>query len=100
MAHAEVGNAIRAVCSGKRLLPPKVTQRLGERFPKVALTPREMEVLGLVARGLSNKEIACQLHTAQGTIKMHVQNIRKRLNVSSRTQAVITAIERGILHVG
>ena len=99
MAHAEVGNAIRAVHSGRRLLPPEVAGRLSEHFPKVALTPREFEVLGLVAHGMSNKEIAHKLSIATGTIKMHLQNILKKLGASDRTQAVTAALARGILHL-
>ncbi|HEY1758510.1 MAG TPA: response regulator transcription factor [Bryobacteraceae bacterium] len=99
MAHEEVGNAIRAVYSGKRLVPAEVAERLSQHFPKVALTPREVEVLGHVARGMSNKEIAFNLSTATGTIKMHLQNILRKLGTSDRTQAVTIAIERGILHL-
>jgi two-component system NarL family response regulator len=99
MAHTEVRDAIRTVHSGKRLLPAQVAERLGEHFPKVALTPREVEVLGLVAAGLSNKQIGDRLFTATGTVKMHLQNILKKLQISDRTQAVTVAIERGILHL-
>ena len=98
-AHMNLGNAIRAVNSGRRSLPPEVAERLGEHFPRVALTPREVEVLTLVAGGLSNKEIARTLTTAIGTIKMHVQNIHKKLGAADRTQAVTIALERGILHL-
>jgi DNA-binding NarL/FixJ family response regulator len=98
-AHMNLGNAIRAVNSGRRSLPSEVAERLGEHFPRVALTPREVEVLTLVAGGLSNKEIARTLTTAIGTIKMHVQNIHKKLGAADRTQAVTIALERGILHL-
>jgi DNA-binding NarL/FixJ family response regulator len=99
MVHTEVVRAIRTVYSGKRLMPPEVAERLSEYFPQVALTPREVEVLGCVARGMANKEIAHQLGTANGTIKMHVQNILEKLGASDRTHAVTIAIERGILHL-
>jgi DNA-binding NarL/FixJ family response regulator len=99
MVHTEVVRAIRTVHSGKRLMPTEVAERLSEYFPQVALTPREVEVLGCVARGLANKEIAHQLGTANGTIKMHVQNILEKLGASDRTHAVTIAIERGILHL-
>src|SRR5205807_6522908 len=75
MVHTDVLRAIRTVHSGKRLMPQEVAERLSEYFPQVALTPREVEVLGLVANGMGNKEIADKLGTASGTVKMHVQNI-------------------------
>jgi DNA-binding NarL/FixJ family response regulator len=99
MVHSEVVKAIRTVQSGKRLMPPEVAERLSEYFPQVALTPREIEVLSYVARGMANKEIAHKLGTANGTIKMHVQNILEKLGASDRTHAVTIAIERGILHL-
>jgi DNA-binding NarL/FixJ family response regulator len=99
MVHTDVLRAIRAVYSGKRLMPHEVAQRLSEYFPQVALTPREVEVLGFVARGLANKEIADKLGTASGTIKMHIQNILEKLDASDRTHAVTIAIQRGILHL-
>jgi DNA-binding NarL/FixJ family response regulator len=99
MVHSEVVKAIRTVESGKRLMPPEVAERLSEYFPQVALTPREVEVLSFVARGMANKEIAHKLGTANGTIKMHVQNILEKLGASDRTHAVTIAIERGILHL-
>lgn len=97
--HAEVLRAIRTVNAGKRLMPPEVAQRLSEYFPQMALTPRETEVLGLVANGLGNKEIADRLGTATGTIKIHIQNILEKLSAADRTQAVTIAIQRGILHL-
>ncbi len=99
MVHTEVLRAIRLVHSGKRLMPPEVTDRLTEYFPQAALTPREMEVLGLVAEGLANKEIADRLGTASGTIKMHVQNILAKLNASDRTHAVTIGLQRGIIRL-
>jgi DNA-binding NarL/FixJ family response regulator len=99
MVHTDVLRAIRTVYSGKRLMPQEVAERLSEYFPQVALTPREVEVLGLVARGLANKEIAGKLGTASGTVKMHIQNILAKLGASDRTHAVTIAIERGILHL-
>ncbi len=100
MVHTEVVRAIRTVHSGKRLMPQEVAERLSEYFPQVALTPREVEVLGLVAKGMANKEIATKLGTASGTVKMHIQNILAKLGASDRTHAVTIAMERGILHLG
>jgi DNA-binding NarL/FixJ family response regulator len=99
MVHTEVVRAIRTVHSGKRLMPQEVAERLSEYFPQVALTPREVEVLGCVAKGMANKEIATKLGTASGTVKMHIQNILAKLGASDRTHAVTIAMERGILHL-
>jgi len=99
MVHTEVLRAIRLVASGKRLMPPEVAERLTEYFPKSALTPREVEVLTLVATGLANKEIAAKLGTADGTVKIHVQNILGKLNASDRTHAVTIALQRGIIQL-
>jgi DNA-binding NarL/FixJ family response regulator len=99
MVHTEVVRAIRLVHAGKRLMPPEVAERLTDYFPKAALTPREVEVLSLVAAGLANKEIAAKLGTADGTVKIHVQNILSKLNASDRTHAVTIAIQRGIIQL-
>ena len=99
MVHTEVIRAIRAVHSGKRFIPSEVTQSLGEFFPEVALTPREVEVLSLVARGFGNKEIGGLLGTAAGTAKAHVQSILSKLSAKDRTHAVAIALRRGILHL-
>jgi len=98
-AHAEVVTAVRTVHAGRRLMPPEVAERLSEHFPQVALTPRETRVLELVAKGLGNREIADELGTASGTVKMHVQNLLEKLGASDRTHAVTIAIRRGILHI-
>jgi DNA-binding NarL/FixJ family response regulator len=99
MVHADVLRAIRTVHAGKRLIPPEVAERLSDYFPQIALTPREVEVLAFVAKGLANKDIAERLGTASGTVKMHVQNILAKLGAADRTHAVTIAIERGILHL-
>jgi DNA-binding NarL/FixJ family response regulator len=98
MVHTDVLNAIRLAFDDRRLLPPEVSERLERFFPEVALTPREVEVLKLVAQGLANKEIAARLGTASGTVKIHVQNILAKLRATDRTHAVTIAFERGILH--
>lgn len=99
MVHTRVLKAIRTVQAGKRLMPPEVAERLSEYFPQIALTPREVEVLSFVAKGLANKDIATHLGTASGTIKMHVQNIIGKLGAADRTHAVTIALQRGILHL-
>jgi len=97
MVHTEVVRAIRTVHSGKRLMPQEVAERLSQHFPHVALTPREVEVLSFVAKGLGNKEIGDRLGTASGTVKMHLQHILGKLGASDRTHAVTLALRRGIL---
>lgn len=99
MVHTEVIRAIRHVHAGGHLMPGEVAQRLGESLRQAALTPREIEVLTLVAQGLANKEVGAQLGTAAGTIKMHVQNILAKLGATDRTQAVTIALQRGIIHL-
>ena len=100
MVHTEVLKAIRAVHAGQKLMPAEVVERLAEHFPSSNLTARETEVLGLVAKGMSNKEIAEKLGTADGTVKIHVQNILAKLGAADRTHAVTIAVQRGILHLG
>jgi DNA-binding NarL/FixJ family response regulator len=97
--HTDVLHAIRTVQSGRRLVPPEVAERLSGHFPRVALTPRETEVLTLVADGLGNRDIADRLDRSSGTIKIHIENILAKLGAADRTQAVTIAIQRGILHL-
>jgi DNA-binding NarL/FixJ family response regulator len=97
MVHTEVVRAIRTVHSGKRLVPAEVSERLAEYIAQPALTPREVEVLSLIAKGLGNKEVADQLGTSDGTIRIHVQHILSKLGASDRTHAVSIAFQRGIL---
>ena len=99
MVHTEILGAIRAVHAGHRLMPPAVAQRLTAHFPQQTLTPREIEVLTLVAQGLSNQEIGARLGTAAGTVKMQVQSILAKLNATDRTHAVTIALQRGIIHL-
>jgi DNA-binding NarL/FixJ family response regulator len=96
--HAEVLQAIRAVYSGKRVLPPEVAERLSEHLPQIALTKREVQILKLVGEGLGNKEIGGALGNASGTIRMHLQHIFRKLRASDRAHAVTIAIKRGIFY--
>ena len=97
--HTEVLTAIRKVAAGQKLMSQDVADRIANYFPQDALTPRETEVLTLVAQGLSNKEIAAQLGTASGTVKIHMQNILAKLNAADRTRAVTIALQRGMIHL-
>ena len=99
MVHTEIVRAIRIVHAGKRFIPQEVTQQLNGYFPEVALTPREVEVLSLVARGFGNKEVGDVLGTAPGTVKAHVQSILSKLGAKDRTHAVTIALRRGIIHL-
>jgi two-component system, NarL family, response regulator len=94
-----VVEAIRAVHAGQQYFPPEIASRLAERLKQSILTPRELNVLQMIAEGRSNKEIASQLGIVEGTVKIHVTNIINKLGVADRTQAVTTAIKRGILEL-
>jgi DNA-binding NarL/FixJ family response regulator len=99
MVHTEVVRAIRIVHAGKRFIPQEVSEQLIGFFPEVALTPREVEVLTLVARGLGNREVGDLLGTAAGTVKAHVQSILSKLGAKDRTHAVTLGLRRGIIHL-
>jgi DNA-binding NarL/FixJ family response regulator len=101
--------AVRLVRRGDALLAPSITRRLVERFaPRAAapgtnlsaLTPRELEVLGLVARGLSNAELAAALTLSEATVKTHVARILAKLQLRDRVQAVVLAYETGLISPG
>jgi DNA-binding NarL/FixJ family response regulator len=68
-------------------------------MPNSELSAREQEVLALLASGKSNKDIASSMHIAENTVKCHVSAILLRLNVSDRTEAVVTALQRGLVHL-
>ncbi|MGN6679610.1 MAG: response regulator [Streptosporangiaceae bacterium] len=108
----ELADAVRLVAAGDALLAPGVTRRLIAEFARMGaprtpgrtqldgLTERESEVLALVARGLSNAEIAHRLVVAEQTIKTHVSRILMKLGLRDRTQAVVLAYETGLVHPG
>ena len=89
--------AIRTVHAGRRLIPPEVADRLADRVTAPALTPREIAVLELVAKGLSNREIGAALSTSASTVKTHLERIYAKLGVGDRTAAALTAIQRGLV---
>jgi DNA-binding NarL/FixJ family response regulator len=99
----ELFNAIRIVHAGGSLLQPIVASRLLSRLNQTktpdpnALTPRETEVLNLLAQGLPNKEIAAQLVITERTVKFHVSSIMSKLGAGNRTEAVAVATQRGLL---
>jgi two-component system NarL family response regulator len=98
-ARNELIDTIRAVHAGERSISPAVGARLAERMTHPDLTAREIDVLELVARGKSNKEIASDLSIAEVTVKLHVGHILTKLGVNDRTQATTTALQRGIVHL-
>lgn len=99
MPHEALVNALRRVHAGGRFLPPPVSRALLSRIPNSDLSAREREVLSLIVRGRSNREIASDLGITEATVKCHVSVILMRLNVSDRTQAVVTALRRGLAHL-
>jgi DNA-binding NarL/FixJ family response regulator len=104
--------AVRMVRIGDALLAPAITRRLIERFARrdsaaaelhrdlAALTPRELEVMGLLAQGLSNAELAGRLHLSEATVKTHVARILAKLRLRDRAQAVVVAYETGLVSAG
>jgi len=95
----EVADAIRQVHAGDRAIPTGVAKRLAAFTPRIDLTEREVEVLGHMARGLSNKEIGAALGRTEGTIKIHVLHILQKLGAADRTEAVTIGLQRGIIHL-
>jgi DNA-binding NarL/FixJ family response regulator len=103
---------VQTVRTGDALLAPSITRRLVERFAPAAagdvrvhadlsdLTPRELEVLRLLARGLSNAELAAQLFLSEATVKTHVARILAKLQLRDRVQAVVLAYETGLAGPG
>lgn len=89
--------AIRVVKAGQKYIPPSVGAKLAERIGILQLSSRELQVIRLMATGKSNQEIGSLLQISEGTVKYHVNNILSKLGVSDRTQAVITALKRGIV---
>ena len=94
MPHDELLEAIRTVHAGLQYVPEPVRQKLAERPPASELTGREMQILKLIVKGLSNKQIADKLGITEGTVKWHVNLILGRLNVTDRTQAAVAALNR------
>lgn len=94
-----LAKAVRRVHAGGRFLPSPISQALADRTPNANLSTREGQVLELLAKGNTNKEIATDLGISEATVKCHVAVILMRLNVTDRTKAVITALQRGLVHL-
>jgi len=99
MLAEELLEAIRAVHSGLRRIPAAVAERLAVRMGGPGLTSRELDVLALIVKGNSNKEIASALTISEATVKTHINNILSKLGASDRTQAATMALQRGIIHL-
>jgi DNA-binding NarL/FixJ family response regulator len=99
MLLTEVISAVRAVRRGERVIPTAVATRLAEFPERSELSEREIEVLQLVARGLSNKEVARAIGRTDETVKIHLKNIFTKLDVADRTEAVTVALTRGLIHL-
>ncbi len=95
----ELIQAILTVHQGKRYLPASLGPILAERFSGPDLTDRELEVLRVMAQGRSNRGIADSLGISENTVRIHVTHVLQKLGAEDRTQAVIIAIQRGIIHV-
>ncbi|MBW4027017.1 response regulator [Acidipila rosea] len=91
--------AIKAVHSGKRFIPRDIAARLAERMMRTNLTSRELEILKMLSKGLTNKQIGHVLGISGNTVKNHVNSIIEKLEVSDRTEAATTAIQRGLISV-
>ena len=95
----ELLNAIRMIHSGQKYVPPEVGAKLVQRMSNPELSDRELDVLRLMAQGMSNQGIGTSLNVGESTVKSHVNRILSKLGVSDRTQAVIVAIKRGIVYL-
>jgi DNA-binding NarL/FixJ family response regulator len=99
MLMTEVIAAVRAVAHGEWVIPPAVAASLARHNERDRLTTRELEVLGLMAKGLSNKEIALAIGRTDETVKIHLKSVFAKLKVATRTEAVRVALGRGLVHV-
>lgn len=92
-------HAIRTVATGELFLSPEFARRLAERELMPLLSPRETDVLRLIAQGMANKQIAAELALGEATVKTHVRHILEKLDAPDRTRAATLAIERGLLRM-
>jgi len=95
----EMVEAIKTVASGRRYFPAPIASRLAQRMSRSNLTTREREILEMMSKGLTNKQIGAALDISANTARNHVNNIIEKLDVADRTEAVTTAIQQGLLDV-
>jgi DNA-binding NarL/FixJ family response regulator len=99
MMVADILKVIRSVMAGRRGIPPAIAATLAEHTPRTALTPRETEVLGLAAGGLTNGQIAAGIGRTEETVKVHMKNILQKLGAHDRTEAVTVGLRRGFIRL-
>jgi DNA-binding NarL/FixJ family response regulator len=95
----ELVEVIRQVYAGKKRIPPEIAANLAEHYSDEALTSREVEVLGEIAGGNRNRDIADKLFITEETVKVHIKHIMEKLGASDRTQAVAIGVRRGIIQL-
>lgn len=95
----ELMQCVRDVNAGKTIVSPTVAAKLAKRLTQVQLTRREVEVLRLLSDGLANKEIAGSLFISESTVKLHINSLFEKLGVSSRTEAMKAALQRGLIRI-
>jgi len=96
---ADIVRALRRVGAGGSFIPPEVADKLAQRVGSSGLTRREVEILLLVAAGKSNKQIGVHFDRSEGTVKIHVSNILRKMRVADRTQAATLAIRQGLVRL-
>ena len=99
MSHLKLLEAIRSVRTGHIYFPRSIRNTVPVKLNRPALSPREVDILRLIVKGLCNQEIADALSITRGTVKWHVNIILRRLGVNDRTQAVVVAVQRGIVEL-
>jgi two-component system NarL family response regulator len=99
MSHLKLLAAIRSVKAGNPYFPRSILNSVPGKLNRSVLSPRELDILRLIVRGLNNQEIADALNITRGTVKWHVNIILRRLDVNDRTQAVVVAAQRGIVEI-
>jgi two-component system NarL family response regulator len=99
MSRDEIVAGILAVHAGKHHFPPTIAARLAERNHRSTLSPRELEILELLSKGLTNKEIGQAFGISKHTVRNHINNITQKLDVTDRTEAASVAIKQGIIAV-
>jgi len=98
-SQSQMLEAINTVHSGRRYIPSQIAARLAERMMRSNLTAREVEILEMLAKGLTNKQIGTALSISDNTVRNHVNSIMEKMEVSDRTEAVAVAIQQGILQI-